>query len=84
MALRLLDTYVLNNCQNVIKNPDILTHILPLLKEQDCVQMVTTITIYDYLLAVGVQQQQNGKSKVKDLVASMYKKEIFLILFSLF
>ena len=33
MALRLLDMYVLNGCQNVIRNPDILTHILPLLKE---------------------------------------------------
>lgn len=54
MALRLLDTYVLNNCESVIRNPDILTHILPLLKEQDCVQMVATITIYDYLLAIGV------------------------------
>lgn len=45
--------------------------------------MVATITIYDYLLAVGVQQQ-SSKSKAKDLTASMYKKEIFLILFSLF
>lgn len=66
-----------------MRNPDILVHILPLLKEQDCVQMAATITIYDYLLAVGVQQQ-GGKSKAKDLTASMYKKEIFLILFSLF